>query len=99
MRCQKILLLLVIAILATGCVAPGVYQTGDVVTYNPDARIATIVLDERGDEFLTASIYSDSLDRWRVVDAGTKKWLSKSSVYRLYDHKIDHVNIDDLWAI
>lgn len=63
MRCQKILLLLVIAILVSGCVAPGVYQTGDVVTYNPDARMATIVLDERGDEFLTASIYSDSLDR------------------------------------
>lgn len=69
------------------------------LTYNPDARTATIVLDDRGDEFLTASIYSDRLDRWRIVDAGTKKWMSKSSVYRLYDHKIDHVNIDDLWAI
>jgi len=99
-RRTGIALVLVLAVLATGCMGVGGYQAGDVVAYraNP-GDVAYVILDERGDQYLKAYIHTDTLGRWRLVDVSTKKWEGKDKVHRFYSHWIEHVEVDDLWAI
>jgi len=99
-RRTGIALVLVAAILCAGCAGIGGYQPGDVISFDDKPQnVAYVILDERGDQYLKASIHTDNLGRWRLVDVSTKKWEDKDKVHRFYSHWIEHVEVDDLWAI
>ncbi len=100
-RASKLLTgFLVLATLATaGCMELGGYQVGDVISSSDmPGNTAYVILAERGDDYLKALILTDSLGRWRLVDVSSEKWEDKDLIHRHYVHRVDHVDVDDLWA-
>jgi hydrogenase maturation factor len=94
-----VLTLLVLAVLATGCMGLGGYQVGDIVsTSDKPGNAAYVILADQGDQYLKAYILTDDLGRWRLVHESSKKWEDKDEIHRYYDHKVGHVDVGDLWA-
>lgn len=72
---------------------------GDVISSSDKpGNAAYVILAERGNDYLKALILTDSLGRWRLVDASSEKWEDKDLIHRHYVHRVDHVDVDDLWA-